>query len=324
MAAPALQTSDKAQARRPIVGSGRYTYEVIHHWGELPDSHKWGNTHGVIYDSAERIYIIHDVNASSSCPNGVVVFDHDGKFITSWGPEFKGGGHGLEIRKEGGEEFLYCCDVGRKVFEKRTLKGEVVWSKGTPAEAGVYNDKVLFNPTNIAFAPDGGFYVADGYGSSFIHQYDKDAKWVRCWGGRGAEPGQLSCPHGLFVDSRGPTPLLLVADRSNVRLQYFTLEGKHVSFVNHDLRHPCHFDFHGDVVVIPDLHSRVTLLDKQNRLICQLGDGEILQGLRDKTPDQFPPGRFITPHGCRFLPTGDIFITEWVTTGRVNLLRRVS
>lgn len=323
MAAPAVQTSDKAQARRPVFGQGRHTYEVTHNWGRLPDSHAWGNTHGICFDRQGRIYVIHDVNAASASPNGVVVFDPDGEFITSWGPEFKGGGHGIEIRREGGEEFLYCCDVGRKVFEKRSLKGEIVWTKGTPAEPGVYNDKVLFNPTNIAFAPDGGFYVADGYGSSYIHQYDKDANWVRTFGGPGSEPGKTSCPHGIIVDTRSPTPLLLVADRANHRLQYFTLDGKHVSFVTDDLRYPCHFDFHGDVVVIPDLESRVTLFDRHNKLICQLADGEKIIDKRTLPREQLPVDRFVAPHGCRFLPTGDIFITEWVTCGRISLLRRV-
>ena len=35
-----------------------------------------------------------------------------------------------------------------------------------------------FVPTNIAFAPNGDFYVADGYGSSYISQYSKDAKFI--------------------------------------------------------------------------------------------------------------------------------------------------
>ncbi|HAW30511.1 MAG TPA: peptidase, partial [Planctomycetaceae bacterium] len=36
--------------------------------------------------------------------------------------------------------------------------------------------KQRYSPTNIAFAPDGGFYVGDGYGSHFIHKYTKEGK----------------------------------------------------------------------------------------------------------------------------------------------------
>ncbi|HEY8537180.1 MAG TPA: twin-arginine translocation signal domain-containing protein, partial [Vicinamibacterales bacterium] len=41
-----LGMSDKAGRRRPIVGSGAYTYEVHHDWGELPSTLKYGHTHG--------------------------------------------------------------------------------------------------------------------------------------------------------------------------------------------------------------------------------------------------------------------------------------
>ena len=86
---------------------------------------------------------------------------------------------------------------------KTTLKGELVWAKGRPQEPGVYKDpKAKYSPTNVAFGPDGGFYIGDGYGSHYIHQYDKDANWVRTWGGQGTEPGKMRTPHGLWLDNR--------------------------------------------------------------------------------------------------------------------------
>ena len=129
-------------------------------------------------------------------------------------------------------------------------------------------------PTNVAFAPDGGFYVGDGYGSSYIHQYDKDAKWVRTWGGAGSDPGKMLCPHGLWWDDRpGRTPALVVADRANARLQYFTAEGKHISFTP-GLPHPCYFSIRGATLLVPDLFSRVSLLDGENKPIVHLGYDE--------------------------------------------------
>ena len=127
-------------------------------------------------------------------------------------------------------------------------------------------DAVGYKPTNVAFAPDGGFYVGDGYGSHYIHQYDKDAHWVRTWGGLGTTPGKMNTPHGLWLDDRpGRTPSLVVADRANARLQYFTLDGKHISFVN-DVLFPAHFDIRGDVLLVPDLHARVSLFDRDNKV----------------------------------------------------------
>jgi hypothetical protein len=83
----------------------------------------------------------------------------------------------------------------------------------------------------VAIAPNGDFYVGDGYGSSHINQYNKDAQFIRTFGGLGKEPGRLDCPHGLWVDTRGDGAVLVVADRSNQRLQRFTLDGKHIDFI---------------------------------------------------------------------------------------------
>jgi hypothetical protein len=96
-----LGTQDKAGIRPPVLGAGAYTYEAIHDWGELPARIKWGNTHGVVEDSEGNIYVHHTVHASSDSADSMVVFDRNGKFIRSWGKEFRGVAHGLHIRKEG-------------------------------------------------------------------------------------------------------------------------------------------------------------------------------------------------------------------------------
>src|SRR5262249_30264222 len=194
-----------------------------------------------------------------------------GKFVRSFGKEYYPGGHGIDLRKEGGEQFLYLSDVAHGVVAKTSLKGEVVWRKEVPKEPGVYDKGAKYSPTNVAFGPDGGFYIGDGYGSHYIHQYDKDARGVRTWGGAGQEPGKMQTPHGLWLDARpGRTPSLVVADRANARLQYFTLDGKHLGFV-HEVSFPAHFDIRGDVLLVPDLHARVSLFDKDNKVIAHLG-----------------------------------------------------
>jgi hypothetical protein len=181
-----------------------------------------------------------------------------------------------------------------------------------------------FNPTNIAIAPNGDFYVADGYGKSFIHQYDHDAKYLRSFGGKGKAAGQTDCPHGLMVDLRGAMPSLVVADRGNRRLQYFTLDGQPQGFVTDEMHAPCHFHTRAAVMVVPDLESRVTLLDQNNRLIAHLGQGPGYQGLRDQPRDHFTPGQFVAPHSAYFDHDGNIFVVEWVEVGRVTKLRKIA
>lgn len=315
------------QTNKPIVlGSGSHKYECHHDWLTPPDNIKFGDTHGVIQDSKGHIYLAQTVGTGSASDDAVVVYDQHGKFIKSWGARFKGGAHGIDIRKEGHQEFLYHCDVKHNEVVKTTLDGDVVWVKGTPEEPGVYKAGAPFVPTNIAFGPDGGFYVGDGYGSSWIHQYDKNANWVRTFGGRGSEPGKVNCPHGLWLDDRGHEPLLAVADRSNRRIQYFSLDGKHVSFVTDGMRQPCNFHLRHGEMLVPDLDSVVTLLDKDNKVITMLGDGDAdgrQKDLRGVPRDQFINGKFIHPHDAIFLHNGDILVAEWVPIGRVTLLKKV-
>lgn len=322
--APSIVASDKTGKRLPIVGVGEHQYEAIHDWGELPVGHVYGNTHGVAVDKEGFIHIKHTVGAGAKVDDAIVVFDPAGKFVRSWGRKYKGGAHGLHLNVENGEEFLYLCDPKRHMVAKTNLMGEEIWRIWAPESCKGYHEPDEYRPTNVATAPNGDFFVADGYGRSFIHQYNHEAKLIRTFGGKGKEPGQTDCPHGLMVDMRGGEGKLVVADRSNHRLQYFTLNGEHISFVTDDMSSPCHFHTRGDMMVVPDLDSRVTLFDKDNKLICQLGEGSGYAGLRDKTRDAFTPGKFVAPHSAYFDPDGNIFIVEWVEVGRVTKLRRLA
>jgi hypothetical protein len=325
---PRVLTASNKSGRDPLIlGEGEHRYEVQHDWATLPGDIAFGNTHGVCEDSHGQIYIKHTVHATSSKADAIVVFDKDGKFVRSWGAEYKGGAHGLHLSREKDGEFLYLCDQARGIVDKTTLGGEKVWTKGAPMESGVYAKPGEYHPTNVAVIPSGPrageVFIADGYGKSWIHRYGADGAYLATFGGGGNAPGKLSCPHGLMVDTRGKEPRLLVADRSNHRLQYFSLDGKHEGFVTDELRSPCHFDARGGILLIPDLDARVSLFDKSDKLIGHLGDGHDF-GLRDKPRDKFIPGKFIAPHSAIFDHDGNIFVVEWVEVGRVTKLRKVT
>ena len=96
-------------ADNPIVGSGEFTYACVHNWDRtgLPAGHEYGNaSHGVAIDSQGLIYITHNGN-----PGSIFVFDGDGKFVKAMGEVHNAGpaakGHGISIRKDGGDEFLW-------------------------------------------------------------------------------------------------------------------------------------------------------------------------------------------------------------------------
>jgi len=303
------------------LGAGRHTYRWTGDWAKMPAGKSFGRTHSVAEDAQGRIHI------HNTSPDSVAIFDEKGNFIRSWGGDlFEGSAHGMQYHQENGGEFFYFADPGRHRVIKTTLEGKVLFELGAPRESGVYPADDQYKPTNIAIAPNGDFYVADGYGLSYLHQYDKNAQYIRTIGKPGNGSGEFKCPHGLTIDSRSGQPLLLVADRQNVRLQYFTLDGKFLSVVDHDLLYPCHFDIRGTDLLIPDLYGRVTIFDKDNRLVTHLGENpgiEKAAGWPDVPMEQRKPGKFNSPHMAIWDRAGNIYCVEWIPQGRVTKLQRV-
>ncbi|MSR61514.1 MAG: hypothetical protein EXS08_03570 [Planctomycetes bacterium] len=304
--------------------AGAHTYEWVRGWGTLPGGKTLGNTHGcVVVDKQDRIYLCTDTE------NAVVVFDKDGKVVKTWGKELAGGLHGLALVEEGGKQFLLMAHIGRHQVLKATLDGEILWTLDYPKESGIYEKAEEYAPTSVAPLPDGGFLVADGYGRSWIHRYDKDRTYVKSFGGPGTELGKLQTPHGIWLETRGKEPVLLVADRENQRIQVFDLDGKPVREVKdleHDLlRRPCHMHPFADELVVADLAGRVTVLDSALKLVAQLGDNPDPAKRADNgvQPADWKDGEFIAPHCANWDSAGNLYVTDWVSSGRITKLARV-
>ncbi len=342
IAAPTILTAKKTDSP-VILGGGEHKYEVLHNWPQLPDKYTWQTTHNVAVDKVGHLYVIHEGHKDKKDHPAIFVFDADGKFIRAFGQEFQGGGHGLEVHAENGEEFLYVTGYqALKKFAKLTLKGDKIWERHAPMESGLYAKgenkskkagmaRDRFQPTNIAFRPDGtGFYVADGYGAYVIHEYDQDANYKSTFGKPGAKDGEFSLPHGVWIDNRpaGRAGSVVVADRVNGRLQWFTPGGEHVQTLD-DFLLPANVDTYQGLMLVPELLARVTLLDSSNKVVARFGDDAQwrdkvkLKEIR-KHPDQWPAGKFIHPHDACFDAHGNIFIAEWVATGRITKLRKLS
>lgn len=344
LAAPRVLTAQKSD-KHLIIGTGEHRYEVHHDFLQLPDNYKWQITHNVAVDKQGLIYVIHEGRENLKDHPAIFVFDPKGKFIRAFGSQFQGGGHGLEVRTEGKEQFLYVTGYqALKNFAKLTLKGEVVWLKHAPMESGLFPagedtkpgkrwGRDAFMPTNYAFLPDGSFYLADGYGSYYIHRYDKQGNWVGKFGGPGNMDGQFNTPHGIWIDDRpGRDKSVVVADRANKRLQWFTLDGQHLKTLDGFIL-PANIDVRGKVMLVPDLSARVTLLDENDQVIVHLGEDpawreQVLankMALRSQMDGKdWKPGKFLHPHDACFDAKGNIIVAEWVNSGRVTMLRKLS
>lgn len=338
-AAPAVLTASKVD-KPLIVGEGEHKFEVIHNWPKLPEKYSWQTTHNVAVDSAGNLYVIHEGRGNLKDHPSIFVFDAEGKFISAWGEQFQGGGHGIEIRKEGSEEFIYVCAYqALKTFAKFNLKGEKVWQQMAPMESGKYaegEDKPTagwganrFLPTNFAFLDDGGFLLVDGYGANYIHRFDKDGKWQTCFGGKGPGEGKFDTAHGIWVDKRaGREPSIVVCDRAHHTLQYLTMDGKYIETIK-GFGLPANVETWKNLMVVPELHARVSILNEKNEVVARLGDdvaritGQGGGGIRGDA-SKWVDGKFVHPHDACFAADGSIFVAEWVGSGRVSKLQKLA
>ena len=339
IAVPAIITG-KRTAAQDVIGEGDFRYRCEHMWPQLPDRYRWQITHNVCIDPDNHLYVIHEGDASQVDHPAIFVFDGDGKFVRAFGEQFQGGGHGIELRVEDGTPYLYVAAYQQvKTITKCSLTGEVVWQQYAPIQCGNYADdeasnphqvwgRDRFMPTNFAFLPDGDFLLADGYGSFYIHRYDSDGHWKSCFGGPGDGQGTFKTPHGIWVDQRGDGDAeIVVADRAHNTLQTFSLDGDYKKTVA-DFGLPANIDTYQDLMLVPELVARVSILDKNHKTLATIGDDRE-RILADKKKSirgdekRWQQGKFVHPHDACFDQDGNIFVAEWVTTGRVTKLSRV-
>ena len=119
-----------------------------------------------------------------------------------------------------------------------------------------------FSPTSIAVdsASSGGggtVWVADGYGQSLVHRYDREGLYLGVIDGtEGA--GRFDTPHGLLIDRRRDPVRLLISDRGNGRICTYTMSGQFLGTIGSGiLLRPCGMALSGDVLLVADLDGCV-------------------------------------------------------------------
>lgn len=307
-----------------LTGNGEWTYEIVGGWGMLPSGTSFGGTHGAIaQDKAGSIYV------STQSATGIIVYAPDGRFlkmIASAFPEV----HSMIHAEEGDTEFFYTTvqkgtPLENWLFVKMKTDGTPVLKITAPPEAG-FKSPNEWRITAAVAAPDGSIFIANGYGDSRIFHFDREGNYLRSYSGKGSDPGQLNCSHGLTIDTRYDQPLLLVCDRENRRLCHFDLDGKYVRTVTKHLRRPCQISLYGDYAIVSELEGRVTVLDRDNVPVAFLGDNPNRSQWAnyDLDPKTISAVNFSAAHGCFIDREANVYVSDWNRTGRVNRLKRRS
>src|SRR5947209_2438522 len=309
-----------------VVGTGDLTYEALAHWETLPAGWSFVEVAGVATDSRDRVYVF------NRGEHPVIVFDRDGRFLSSWGEGVFQRAHGIFI---GPDDAVYCTDDLDNTVRKFTPEGKLLLTLGTSGQAsdtgidGIDYRTIrrvgppFHRPTNVALAADGSIYVTDGYGNARVHKFSPDGRLLFSWGEPGSGPGQFNLPHGIALDREGR---VYVADRENSRLQIFTPDGEYLTEWT-DVARPMQVCIDGrERVFVVELGwraglfpwlvaptpeapaARLSVFDREGRLQARWGGGD----------DPCAPGNFFAPHDVCIDSHGDLYVGEVVLSAGGN------
>lgn len=295
-------------------------YHVVPDWPRLPDRLVLGQVAGVDVDSSGNVFVFHraervwdgeEIELEMIASPVVLILDQDtGEVIDQWGTETFVMPHGLTIDDE---DNLWLTDVGLHQVFKYDSDGNLLMALGERGVPG--EDAARFNmPTDVAVAPDGTFYISDGYRNSRVTKFSSEGEYVTSWGVKGSNPGQFDVPHSIALDLQGQ---VYVADRGNARIQIFDENGRFIrEWKEPSLGRPwaVRIDATGNMFVVdggdqnefwPD-RARVLKLDATGTILASFGSyGK-------------GPGQFIWPHTIAVGPDGALYVGEVATGMRIQ------
>lgn len=306
-----------ARKKDKVYGYNNMTYTLDMAWSKTsPVQYPVNDCHEMVQDRKGRIILL-----TNETKNNILIYNTGGKLLDSWGHLFPGG-HGLTLHDENGTEFLYITDTAKHQVYKTTLDGKVLLTIDAPLDAGIYSKAEEFVPTETVIDQNGDIFIADGYGAQYILQYDRNGKLKHYFGGRGDGDAHLDNAHGICFDTRNDNHSLLVTDRTRNCFKRFSKEGSLLEIIKLPGACVCRPVIKGDhlyaaVLRSPDMDQSgtgfVTILDKQNKVISNIGGSEpqykdgVLQPMRQT--DKI----FVHPHDVCVDRDGNIYVAQWAS-----------
>ena len=250
----------------------------------------------------------------------IFVVDRDGKIVQSW-PQHDNlfnapcgrGPHKIKMSPYDPDKHVWIIDDQLHVIYKFTYNGDLVMTLGTKGKKGRDEGKLFDRPTDIAWLPDGTFFISDGYGGKRVAKFDKDGKFLMDWGEAPKDPNnpgpnEWNTVHSIAISNDRK---LFVVDRGHHRIQVFDENGKFLDM------------WKTGVNSLPYAHLISTdqflwVADGgTNRVLKYDLKGNYLYGWGTRGG---PLGQFWGPHSLTVDQEGNLYIAE-VFNGRVQKFR---
>ncbi|PYS56046.1 MAG: hypothetical protein DMG13_01510 [Acidobacteria bacterium] len=250
----------------------------------------------------------------------IIVVDRNGKLVQWWPQHDKlfemtcgRGPHKIKMSPYDPEKHVWIIDDQLHVIHKFTYDGKLVMTLGTKGKRGRDGGKLFDRPTDIAWLPDGTFFLSDGYGGTRVAKFDKDGKFLMDWGGPPKDPNnpgpnEFNTVHSIAIskDRR-----LFVVDRTHRRIQVFDENGKFLDMWKTGVRSSPYAH------LITTDQSLWVSDGGTNRILKYDLNGKYLYGWGGPGG---APGQFNGPHSITVDQEGNLYLAE-VFNGRVQKFR---
>jgi tripartite motif-containing protein 71 len=213
--------------------------------------------------------------------------------------------NGLAVAPDG---TVWVIDAGNNRFQLFSPEGEYLETWG---EAGDGDGQLDFHrspgdPGNsagdIAFAPDGSFYVLDSANQRVQH-FAADRSFVLAWGSFGPGDGQFIGPFGLAV---APDGNVYVVDDRRDDIQVFDPEGTHLFTFSEHGTEPGQLNSPGSLAI--DVDGTVWVADWDNHRVQQFAaDGTFLMTFGELGEVE---GQFNLPTDIAIDQAGNVYVAD--------------
>jgi DNA-binding beta-propeller fold protein YncE len=308
----------------PMPGGSFPVIRHIGNWEQRPDSSPYVEFADVAIGSGDLVFGL------TREPGEVLVFESDGTFVRRFGAGVLGSRpHGVTVAADGRVLVVDEPNHAIRIFDAEGHLAGTMGTPGTASDTGADNSlggpalaRIIrraagpfHNPTKVAFALDGSFYVSDGYGNARVHRYDPDGALMGSWGEPGYGDGQFLLVHCVAVLRDGR---ILVVDRENDRLQAFTADGRHLATWAVVQRPASIAEDAGGRIYIGELpYSAGDTSTRFGLLVSALPAGVAVLDLDGRVVDRFTelygsggPQAVIAPHGLAMDSRGSLYIAE--------------
>jgi DNA-binding beta-propeller fold protein YncE len=236
-------------------------------------------------------------------------FDARGAFVRSFGADLFERAHSVTLDSRG---HFWITDVAAQVVLELDAQGAVLRTLGTRGKSGAWDEaagaRLFDEPTDVAFARDGSFFVTQGHsrGDPKVLKFDASGRFVKQWGGRGSLPWQFAVAHSVVIDSAG---LVYVADRENRRIVVFDQDGEFVKgWVYRGLVCSLALGADGSLYMTSGFDGQIAKLDANGRVLGVTG--------RPGTG----PNEYGEAHDLAVARDGSIYVTDVVNKRLTKLV----